>query len=269
VEIYSPELRLEGKLGSGDGEFGQPSGIAVDAAGLVYVADSKANLVKVYRPDGTRQSVIGGAAESGATLQFPVAIAVNAASGEIVVTDLGDSLSSRGTYGGARVQAFTPAGAFLRSFGHFGRGDGLLVKPLGVTTDGDGKIYVTDAFQNVVEVFDRGGSYLGTVQDPERPLRTPLGIAFSRSNNCLYVCSLTAGKVEVFDVSPPALALALTVSPAGDGQGTVTSNPAGITCPGVCSALFPAGTAVTLEAAADSWSTFPRAAPASARGPAC
>lgn len=42
----------------------------------------------------------------------------------------------------------------------------------------------------------------------------------------------------------------------GPGAGTVTSAPAGIACPGVCVASFPAGTTVTLTAAAGTGSRF-------------
>ncbi len=40
----------------------------------------------------------------------------------------------------------------------------------------------------------------------------------------------------------------LTVTSAGPGSGTITSTPAGINCPGTCSANFPSGTQVTLTA---------------------
>ncbi|GAC1413800.1 MAG: hypothetical protein NVSMB57_09300 [Actinomycetota bacterium] len=48
----------------------------------------------------------------------------------------------------------------------------------------------------------------------------------------------------------------LTVSMIGTGQGTVTSTPAGINCPGVCWADFPAASMVTLSAAPSADSTF-------------
>ena len=48
----------------------------------------------------------------------------------------------------------------------------------------------------------------------------------------------------------------LTVSVAGAGQGTVTSAPAGISCPGACTAQFPLGSEVTLSAAPASGSLF-------------
>ena len=48
----------------------------------------------------------------------------------------------------------------------------------------------------------------------------------------------------------------LSVSLAGMGSGTVTSNPGGINCPTTCGADFASGTQVTLTATADANSTF-------------
>ena len=48
----------------------------------------------------------------------------------------------------------------------------------------------------------------------------------------------------------------LTVSLAGSGTGTVTSNPSGISCPGTCAAEFATGTTVTLTATPTNGSTF-------------
>ncbi len=48
----------------------------------------------------------------------------------------------------------------------------------------------------------------------------------------------------------------LTVTAAGTGSGKVTSTPAGISCPGTCSANFASGAVVTLAASAAAGSTF-------------
>src|SRR3989442_10180284 len=48
----------------------------------------------------------------------------------------------------------------------------------------------------------------------------------------------------------------LTVNKPGAGSGTVTSNPAGISCGATCSAPYNSGTVVTLTAAAAGGSTF-------------
>ncbi|SVD89616.1 uncharacterized protein METZ01_LOCUS442470, partial [marine metagenome] len=58
-----------------------------------------------------------------------------------------------------------------------------------------------------------------------------------------------------FDVEQEQTAT-LNVTVAGDGVGTVTSSPSGISCPSGCSASYDTGTEVTLTAAPASGSTF-------------
>jgi uncharacterized repeat protein (TIGR01451 family) len=57
-------------------------------------------------------------------------------------------------------------------------------------------------------------------------------------------------------VTPAAPKFTLSVAKAGTGAGTVTSNAGGINCGATCSAMFGAGTAVSLTAAAADGSTF-------------
>ncbi len=54
----------------------------------------------------------------------------------------------------------------------------------------------------------------------------------------------------------------LTVTKAGNGQGTVTSSPAGINCGVSCSALYTSGTSVTLTATPSSATFVGWSAPA-------
>jgi len=56
--------------------------------------------------------------------------------------------------------------------------------------------------------------------------------------------------------APPATSYALTVTPAGTGSGTVTSGPAGISCPPTCSASFASGTSAKLTVAPAKGSYF-------------
>jgi DNA-binding beta-propeller fold protein YncE len=56
VQVFNAKGRFLsqwGSLGSGDGQFNDPEGIAVDAAGCVYVSDggdSDNHRVQVFRP---------------------------------------------------------------------------------------------------------------------------------------------------------------------------------------------------------------------------
>ena len=66
----------------------------------------------------------------------------------------------------------------------------------------------------------------------------------------VLLCLVWLGAVAVAQspAATPATNYTLTVHPAGTGTGTVTSSPAGISCPGTCTASFASGTVVKLTA---------------------
>jgi hypothetical protein len=71
-------------------------------------------------------------------------------------------------------------------------------------------------------------------------------------------CSVTMDDAKevtaIFDAVP--VSYTLTVAKSGAGSGTVTSNPAGISCGSDCSETYASGTNVTLSATPDGGSTF-------------
>lgn len=72
---------------------------------------------------------------------------------------------------------------------------------------------------------------------------------------CQVTLSSDLAVTATFTVDPP-INHTLTVTRSGNGQGTVTSAPAGIACGSDCSEAYTAGTGVTLTAVADPGSTF-------------
>lgn len=92
-------------------------------------------------------------------------------------------------------------------------------------------------------------TYIG-VSDQTGPNIT--SVTFSMTN-CTGVCTDFAVDAVAIGSGP---AFPLTVSLAGTGSGTVTSNPAAINCPTVCSANFASGTSVTLTATPANGATF-------------
>jgi len=196
VEVYDWSFKLLFKLGAGDGEFTLPSSIAIDGAGNIYVSDSKEDKVKIYAREGSYKGTLGA---EGA-FRFPTALAISRSTGELIITDLPVIQSKTGPTVGARVQVYDMTGMLKRSFGDYGQGEGKLTTPMGVAVDSVGRIYVTDSFQNVVQIFDTSGTTLGAMYDPDNPLRTPLGITIN-SRDISFIASLNTGRVEVFALS--------------------------------------------------------------------
>jgi DNA-binding beta-propeller fold protein YncE len=195
VTVHDGRLAPLFKLGSGDGEFRFPSSVAVRRDGTAYVADAKGDQVRIYRPDGTFVSAFGNHGNGDGAFNLPASVAIDETTGDVIVSDL--QLTPAGVLG-ARVQVFDGSGTFKRTVGGYGRGEGLLMRPLGTAVDEDGRIYVSDAYQNIVHVYDPGGSYRTTVYDMTHPMRTPLGIAVSGKTGHLYVASLNTSTVEIY-----------------------------------------------------------------------
>lgn len=136
------------------GEFGaglmrRPTGVARDAKrGMIYVADSHADNIKVFSDDGVLLDTIGfSGTEPGAF------------NGPTHITFAFDQLYVADTLN-ARVQVFDSQGDFLFTFGDRGIQVGDLVRPKGVSVDGEGNIYVIESFHDHLLVYDKKGRFL-------------------------------------------------------------------------------------------------------------
>jgi len=78
---------------------------------------------------------------------------------------------------------------------------GQLFRPKGVAVDARGRLYVSDSYLNVVQVFDAEGGFLYVLRDPQHPLVTPAGLAVDGDK--LYVAEVLADRVSVFRVPRP------------------------------------------------------------------
>ena len=222
VTIFDSNWAVVSRLGSGDGEFVNPTGIAVDpnpAFGKIYVTDGEANVVKIFQPSGQYISSFGVKGTDAGQFDFPSAVYVSAG-GEVFVGDQNND----------RIEVFDRDGAFQRCFG---RGGGMLgPSKVGtiqaLTGDSLGRIYIADSFQGYVQVMDSFGASLTTIgafgRGPAGELQTPMGLAIAPTNR-LFVTSYNSSRIEVFGLDafsePPQItADALTpsvimASPAG------------------------------------------------------
>jgi hypothetical protein len=225
VSIFTPAWTPAGALGQGDGEFQMPNHLQITADGSVYVVDSGANQVKVYGPSLQPTLQFGAYGTLDGQFDFPTGLAV-ASTGEILVSDQGNE----------RIQVFDASGAFLRKFGGklgmigtnttFGRVQGLLA-------DGQGRIYLADAFRGVITVVTPTGTKLGTLgsygSDPGQ-LAGPASLALDRHNR-LFVAAPGNSRVEVFGLDtytdPHILSARLDVSPTSLTRASATQGTPG------------------------------------------
>ena len=95
-----------GSYGSGPGQFAYPYGVALDAAGDVYVADDTDDRVVKLTPQLAFAGTWGSEGSRPGQLAFPRALASDPA-GETYVADTAND----------RVEVFDPNGNYLRTIG--------------------------------------------------------------------------------------------------------------------------------------------------------
>ncbi len=199
VEIYDFDFNLLSKLGSGDGEFKTPCAIAIDSTDNIYVADCGEDKIKVYNPDGSFNFSFGGPGNGNGQFNYPTSITIDENSGEIIIPDTRFVGGMMGDYQAPRVQVFDKLGSHRRTFGLRGVGEGLLFRPESVAVDAEGRIYISDGYQNVVQVFDNTGTYLASLYDSTAPLTNPLGITIGKSNR-LFIAVHGSESIEIYGI---------------------------------------------------------------------
>jgi hypothetical protein len=192
----------EGFCASISGEFQEPSAVAVDSSGDVWVAasqdqvlefNSKHELVRQFGKEGAGEGEfngIGGMATD--------------ASGDVYVTD----------YGNNRVQEFSPAGTFLRQFGSPGLGNGQFSGPTGIALDGSGDVWVLNTHGVLAQEFAGSGEYLSGFGSTGWFTGAASGLAVSGGN--LYVAEPLPGQVQEYSTTGSSLG---TFDERGSGNG--------------------------------------------------
>jgi len=99
-----------------------------------------------------------------------------------------------------RIQALTPDGQFVRSFGQLGNRTGTMNRPKGIAADSDGHLYVVDALFETVQVFDPEGRllyYFGATGRGPGEFVLPAGI-YIGPRDTIYVADSYNRRVQVF-----------------------------------------------------------------------
>ena len=195
-------------MGTADGQFEYPFGVAVDGSGNVFVADTANNRIQKFDGAGNFLLTWGTAGTAEGDFAGPRGIAVDGA-GNVFVTDTENN----------RVQEFNGSGVFLQAWGSFGSADGQFKLPRGIAVDDAGHVYVADAENFRIQRFDSGGTFIskwGTAGDGQGEFGLPIGLTLDASGN-VFVTDATNDRIEEFD-SSGNFVLAWGTSGSGDGQ---------------------------------------------------
>ena len=192
AELPKPKAVI-GVAGNGPGQFAEPRGVAADASGSLYVADTKNSRIEVFDANGNFVRSFGVKGPGDGQLNEPCGVAIGPG-GEVFVADtwnhrvarFGPGGEWRGVWvdpehgffgprslvvsggslfvsdtGNKRIVRFDAStGAVLARWGGAGTGQGQFVEPVGLAADPSGRIYVADTGNHRVQVFDADGKFL-------------------------------------------------------------------------------------------------------------
>jgi sugar lactone lactonase YvrE len=178
-------------------QFNQPSGVAVDAAGNVYVADNNNQAIRKISAAGAVTLLAGGSygdadgTGAAAKFRYPDSVAVDSA-GNVYVSDNGNH----------KIKKVTAAGVVttLAGSGVGGNADGTgsaasFNYPHGVAVDASGNVYVADSSNQRIRKVTPGGGvstlagsgFYGTSDGVGKSasFSYPFAVALDRSGNLL------------------------------------------------------------------------------------
>ena len=198
--------------------FDTPSGIALDALGNLYVADTGNHAVRKVTPAGVVTTLAGNGHPGyrdgpGAQAQFdgPMALAIDAA-GRVIVADAYND----------RIRAIAPDGTVTTLAGGNGPGDvdgpaaqARFDTPCAVLVEPGGRILVADTRNDALRAIDAAGN-VSTIAQAQpgnafELLHRPASLA--RKQDGLLVIGTLAG--ELLEVSPRAPSVMLPVFDPG------------------------------------------------------
>jgi DNA-binding beta-propeller fold protein YncE len=188
--VFVLSLQGEPQRAIGKGQLKRPTGIARDAAtGRLFVADTYAHDIKVFDARGTLIATHGTRGNGDGQFNYPSHLAL--ANGELYVTDTMNS----------RIQVLRAAdGAYQRQLGARGLTLGNLVRPKGVSVDGEGNVYVIESYFDSLLVFSPRGEFLmpigGTGKATGR-FYLPSGVWVDGKNR-VHIADMFNGRVVLF-----------------------------------------------------------------------
>jgi DNA-binding beta-propeller fold protein YncE len=230
-------IKAWGSNGTGDGEFGMPTNIAVDSSsGYVYVADNALDRIQKFDSNGNFITKWGSNGNGTAQFDGPQGLSVDS-KGNVYVADsrfsplgsmpktskaamsaalgmipmLGPIMPSiiNEEYfnilefiGNDRIQKFDSNGNFITKWGSNGTGDGKFNYPKDIAVgSSSGYVYVADTDNNRIQKFDSNGNFItkwGSNGNGTAQFDGPQGLSVD-SKGYIYVADTRNDRIQKFD----------------------------------------------------------------------
>ena len=231
--------------------FNVPTGLSVDSAGNVYVADTSNNTIRKITRAGVVSTLAGTAGVAGAangsaslaTFRIPTGTAVNSTTGVVYVADAFNNMIRSISPQGGGVVVGVPAG----SSGVTGSADGTgaaatFSAPIGVALDPSGNVYVADAGSSIIRKMTPAGAVstlaglagsTGAADGQGQAARfhSPSGLTVDQTGN-VYVADSISNTIRKItpDGTVTTLAGSALNKGAADGLGSAASfnDPVGV-----------------------------------------
>jgi len=179
--------------------FCEPSGLALDASGNIYVADTKNHRIVKLDPYGNVAAIWGQKGSGLNDFYYPYGITM-APNGYLYVCDTGN----------CRIKKMTTSGSVVHLWGSRGTGNTQFDWPLGICADPSSNIYVADSGQfrgdtgwgNCIKKFDANGNFLakwGAFSEQALPngYAVPSSITYWPAQNQVFITDTMHNRVCV------------------------------------------------------------------------
>lgn len=134
-------------MGDGILQFKEPTGIALDSSGNLFVAEAGNNRIQKFTNTGGFIRSWGGFGSGAGQFKYPTGVAVDSSANVYTV---------EGTH---RIQKFKTNGVFTTMWGYYGGADGQFRNPVGVAVKSanvsiqEERVFVADTVNNRIQVF--------------------------------------------------------------------------------------------------------------------
>ena len=201
----------EGSYGSGIGQFANPKGVAIDAAGNLYVVDSQNDRIQKFDRYGKYLTSWGSSGSDEGQFGVPIGVALDAL-GNVYVADKANH----------RIQKFDNTGTFLLTWGwgvqngspvlqtcvancqagSAGGNVGQFDDPTYLAIDVSGVVYVADTDNHRIQKFESTGVFLdlwGAFGSGDEEFKYPMGIAIDSKDNA-YVADSENYRIVKYNI---------------------------------------------------------------------